>query len=250
MPFLTLTDETEPQAELRQTGPNTFELVNGFRYREKPGAPEYTVPPHEAGVGATTDIASVPWFLWALIASHGRQTLPALLHDHLCEEALRIAKTQGRRAAREKRREADRLFRVTLGEQGVAAIKQLLFWTAVSFNRYLTFAKPLGALLGLQMVASGVFLLAATARYDRPGLWLALAAPAVASVVWWRDAKVALIGSYAAALVLPVAVVNLAAALVLYILAFPVGGLAWAAGTPWRTPGITPFRSALRRLTR
>lgn len=123
MPFLGESDTTDPKVEIRQVGPNAFQLMKGFRYRE-PGKsePTYTVQPHNLSEGPenrnSTDLASVPPYLWWFVASHGRHTRPAVMHDQLIFG--------------DDRADADRLFRVALEEVGVSFLRRWVMWAAVS----------------------------------------------------------------------------------------------------------------------
>ena len=123
MPFLGESDTTDPKVEIRQVGPNAFQLMKGFRYRE-PGTnePTYVVKPHDLTRGPenrnSTDLASVPPYLWWFVASHGRHTRPAVMHDQLIFG--------------DDREDADRLFRVSLEEVGVSFLRRWLMWLAVS----------------------------------------------------------------------------------------------------------------------
>ncbi|BDZ47645.1 DUF1353 domain-containing protein [Naasia aerilata] len=138
MPFAREDGKRLDRIALIQRAPGTFQLARPFTFLEK-GRPEserIVVRAHDPSRPAkgsnASDLASVPPFLWGLIASHGRQTAPALLHDQLWWEALNpdpdvwIA----------QRREADRLFRVSLRESGSTPLRTSLLWAAVTFERY------------------------------------------------------------------------------------------------------------------
>ena len=89
MPFLRPDGPGTPDIVLKQVGPNLFQLLQGFRY-QVPHGPLHVVPPHDPSLPATapdnsTDLASVPFWLWWFVASHGRHTPAALLHDHLVD---------------------------------------------------------------------------------------------------------------------------------------------------------------------
>lgn len=153
MPFITLTDEiedeweqrkgkswwkpedrpNEPEVLLRQVNPNRFHLMEGFRYElperdRRKGEPYgWDVPAHELdlapdvpGKDNSTDLASVPPWLWWFISSHGRQTKPALLHDHLID----------RKDVSDE--QADRAFRIALIESDVSILRAWIIWTTVS----------------------------------------------------------------------------------------------------------------------
>lgn len=88
MPF----DPDEP-VELKQIGRNTFRLLKPFAYVDT-GRARYEIVPDKVG---DTDLASVPWILWWFVASYGRHTRAALVHDQLVDGI--------------NRHEADRVFR-------------------------------------------------------------------------------------------------------------------------------------------
>jgi hypothetical protein len=108
VPFWDLTSTAEPKIIVEQVAPHSFILQEGFRY-EAPFRDE----PYVAPACEETDLASVPWPLWWLIASYGRHTKAALIHDALIEPSDRI-----REVDRVPRREADRMFFYALRESG------------------------------------------------------------------------------------------------------------------------------------
>ena len=118
MPYWSLRDRSQPAIRLLQVSPNAFQLLDGFRFERRDGSsPQVvTVPPHDPSRppsdGNATDLASVPWFLWWFISSHGRHTLAALLHDHLLADP------------QVDRREADLVFREALEESGVSWVRR------------------------------------------------------------------------------------------------------------------------------
>jgi hypothetical protein len=122
MPFFALDSEMPPEICLKQVGPNTFKLLKGFRYR-RPDGTDYQVLAHNpTDPEDTTDLASVPRWLWWFVASYGHQTLPALLHDQAVDDSTI------------ERPEADRMFRMALGECGVFWFRRWMMWTAVSLE--------------------------------------------------------------------------------------------------------------------
>jgi hypothetical protein len=112
MPF----DPTEPTVELTQISRNVFRLRKGFAYVDSDGE-RYEITPE--GVG-DTDLASVPWILWWFVASYGRHTRPALLHDQLVDQI--------------ERHKADTVFRHALKEVGIGWVHRWLVWAAVSLE--------------------------------------------------------------------------------------------------------------------
>jgi hypothetical protein len=174
----------DPKPELRQVGPSSFVLMKGFCYRvaegDREGGTVYVIPgedadrdtrtrhtvttddpPQKAVIpptdeGGRTDLSSVPWWLWWLIASYGNHTRASLLHD-----ALYLDK---REEAPVPRATADRLFLTALREPGPkkgGVFRHWLMWTAVSLfgnlNRFL------GVGCAVQVVAVWILGVAAVA---------------------------------------------------------------------------------------
>ena len=163
MPFATygwegervVVGSSEPDPVLQQTGPSSFVLLKSFCYRVAEGDPEagmvYLVPGEDApdrdirtrhalttddppkqvvipptADGGSTDLASVPWFMWWLVASYGNHTRAALLHDSLYVN-------QGEEEPVPKAT-ADRLFLTAMREpeQKTGVFRHWLMWAAVS----------------------------------------------------------------------------------------------------------------------
>src|SRR3954447_23711663 len=122
MPFVTSEqDDTDPTVKLAVVPPRRFLLIEGFGYRAHDGS-FWDVPAN----GMSTDLASVPTPLWSLLASYGRQTRPALLHDHISDTAETLP---GRRAAFALRARGDELLRESLAEEGVrSSPRRWTFW--------------------------------------------------------------------------------------------------------------------------
>lgn len=154
-----------------------FEVLTPFGHSSRPAdeqsadgpvwfraSVEQTVP-----VGLVTDLASVPMPLWGVIASYGRQTLPAILHDATSRALADPDRpASSRRAAR---RDADHLFRGTLRETGTGPVRRWLMWAAVRIFGSL----PVAVVFLLAVVAGVVALcLAATGAGagGTAGAWL------------------------------------------------------------------------------
>ena len=127
MLFLKLEGEGpgDPEVVLKQVGPNSFQLLHGFRYQVPPTDVIYLVPAHDPNRPPTdpnnsTDLASVPFWLWWFVASYGLHTRAALLHDQLVDEP------------KLERQQADHVFRLALEESRVRWMRRWLMWTAVS----------------------------------------------------------------------------------------------------------------------
>lgn len=165
MPFWKLTDETTPDILLKQVSPNAFQLLEGFRYQAPTDeAKVYTVPAHDTArppddPNNSTDLASVPRYLWWFVASHGRQTLPALLHDQLVDDRVQAP----------RREEADLVFRYALRESDVSWLRRRLMWVAVTLGTMWERSKLLVLLFGAHLLALPVSI----------GWWL------WGSLPWW-----------------------------------------------------------------
>jgi hypothetical protein len=186
----------DPQPELRQTGPNSFVILKGFCYRVDEGDPEsgtvYVIPGEDADRdkrtrhttttedpprkvvipptdgGGATDLASVPSFMWWLVASYGNHTRAALLHDSLYAD-------KGEEAPVPKAT-ADRLFLTALRERGQkqGAFRHWLMWTAVSLFGNMN--RLLGGLCSLQVLVVWALTITAVAWAWGPTL----------SGAWWE----------------------------------------------------------------
>lgn len=155
----------------------------GFREHATPKDaatnPTYWAPAHRPsdnpGPGNRTDLASVPWLFWSFIASSGRQSAPAILHDHQSEVALALPASDALR----QRREDDRLFRVGLRQQKVPVRFALMLVEAVA-----------GGALPYVAVILGI---------GHPLWLLLLLVPAVVSLVWGPEALLVSWGNYSIA---------------------------------------------------
>jgi hypothetical protein len=112
------TDPFQPDepVELEQIDRKRFLLMRGFSYTDPDGERHQVTP---KGVGKT-DLASVPSILWWFVASYGRQTRAALVHDQLIDQI--------------ERHDADWVFRRALADSGIGWARRWLAWSAVSFE--------------------------------------------------------------------------------------------------------------------
>lgn len=101
--------EQEPAGSL-------FHLRRAFSYRD----PVYQ-DSVDVEAGLATDLASVPWFLWWLIASYGRHTAAAVVHDKLVVPTMQPA----------ERAHADATFFHALEESGNNWYRHRVMWAAV-----------------------------------------------------------------------------------------------------------------------
>jgi hypothetical protein len=241
MPFVHEDGSEVTAVSLLQRDARRFQLVRGFAYVHPRTGRRYEIPPHDTSRPPgpngenSTDLASVPMFLWGLIPSYGLQTRAALLHDVLSARANALGGDEGWQL----RREADRLFRISLVESEVAILRAVLMWCAVVADRYRLRVFGLRrAVLGTGQLAVGV--LAVYAAVVLPivlgsPFWFALfALPAVLAGVAWRDRKYFSLAPYLAALVLPIVAVAWLLAGVFWVLNAVVWLLAGRPGTPPR----------------
>ena len=134
MPFLDQHGEF-PNPDLQFLGTRQFRLTTEFHYRlpDHPTAGEFIVAPMD------TDLASIPGPLWGLAGPYGKQILPVLLHDTLCDDAKKNGSI-------EERRRADDTFLVSLGDQGngdrsVSRVRNRVLWVGVSMGRYWEYSR-------------------------------------------------------------------------------------------------------------
>lgn len=211
MPFHT--DDGDRLAELglaqRPADAPSFELTAAIVYLDPETGRSYRVPARGEASAAPTDLASVPTPLWGLIASYGRQSAPAVLHDARSRAAAALG---DRRAALEQRREDDRVFRTALREQRVPRLRARLMWAWVSADREREFGGVPGWLvLGQSVVGALVLVGTAIAAFSHP-LWL-VAWPLVglAALVRGRLAPLVATLTFSLALLGPLVLVQLAA---------------------------------------
>lgn len=173
---------TEPAVvKLRQKGSETFVILESFHYVASDEDPDpgktYVVPgadapgpwkdaativrggreiviPPNAKCGET-DLASVPWFMWWLIATYGNHTKATLLHDALVVDEKNGEQKPVPRTA------ADRLLLTALREDGQQAgvFRHWLMWAAVS--TFGTLGRARGVLFAAHVLAFWVALAAA-----------------------------------------------------------------------------------------
>lgn len=206
MPFRT--EDGRPLDELllaeRPADGYRFELRAGFVYEDPASGRRYPVRP-----GRVTDLASVPMSLWGFIASYGRQSAPAVLHD---DRSAAAAELGDRRAALAQRREDDRVFRNALREQGVPLLRAWLMWGWVAADREREFGGAAGAVFLAQAIVGGVVVVGASvaACWQPASLLLALV-PALAAVPWRGLAPLMLLLNYSSAVLTPLVVLHLVA---------------------------------------
>jgi hypothetical protein len=239
MPFFTADGQPLDRVSLLYRVPyregREFQLEQGFVWVDPRDDARVIVPAHDLSRPPIphngTDLASVPPFLWGLVASYGHQTLPAILHDSMSDAAdlLPVGDRLG------ARRTADDRFRVALRESGVTILRATSMWAFVSINRYFTYALGRAILLTAQVVLGAGAAVAAVALtiLGQPLWLLLLAAPLPVAALWWRNADVVIAGTYLSALYSPLIVAAALSSVIEYVIALVV----WAA-TGFR--GATP----------
>ncbi|WP_173923414.1 DUF1353 domain-containing protein [Agromyces sp. Marseille-P2726] len=230
MPFLT--DDGRPLDELllaqRPADGYRFEVRDGFVYDDPVTGRRYRVPAAAAAPPApsipppgpstplrerrhgVTDLASVPMWLWSFIASYGRQSAPAVLHDERSTDAAELG---DRRAALAQRTEDDRVFRTALREQRVPLLRAWLMWAWVSADREREFGGAGGVLLLAQVVVGALLVVGASvAAFWNPWWLLLVPVPALAALAWLARglASLVLLLTYSSAVLTPLIVVHVA----------------------------------------
>lgn len=206
MPFRT--DDGRPLDELllaeRPADGYRFELRAGFVYEDPVSGRRYQVRP-----GRVTDLASVPMSLWGFIASYGRQSAPAVLHD---DRSVVAAELGDRRAALALRREDDRVFRTALREQGVPLLRAWLMWGWVAADREREFGGAAGAVFMVQAVVGALVVVGASvAAFWQPALLVLAILPALAALTWRGLAPLMLLLNYSSAVLAPLIVLHFVA---------------------------------------
>jgi hypothetical protein len=246
MPFLK-TDGTplEPTYRIRlgeaPTGSKPFRLEEGFQY-QRPADGEIFPAPE----GLDTDLASVPWPMWGLVAPFGRQSRAAIVHDHGCDVAAAAPPAQ----RYPTRRNIDYTFRDALVESEVSVFRAWLMWGGVSLGRYFGYRRIGGALLVGAVVLWWLFLVAECAGVgpwsDLPvGFTLALSAIlgclfVVAARSDWNLLLFLLCAFPLAVLIICVVILDAAVQGLLWLVALVVS---WFGGP---TPTLKPTRLGVR----
>lgn len=206
MPFTDLNGNELRSLPLLYRFGRDFQVAETFCWRDpREGGATLTIPAHDLSMppseGNSTDFASVPPFLWGLIASYGKQTSPAVLHDALTAEIRRSP--IGQRLA--QRRIADEIFRVALLESGVHQLRARVMWAATGMERYARYGGALGVAIIAQFSVGVLAIITAVvlAILVQP-LWLLLTVtPAIAAIIWGKNGDLVVVASYLGALYTP-----------------------------------------------
>ena len=215
MPFLDAAGAPTTRVALDYRGGRRFQLREPLTWLDPRDGTRWNVPPHDPDGpvvrGNSTDLASVPPFLWGLVAPYGRQALPAVLHDHLAATADRMTPAGALRF----RESADDAFRVALLESGVTELRAAVLFSAVGVERHLRHARVRGVLLVAQGLLGVATLIAAVVLGVTAHPWwlLLAAAPAVAALPWGRTAGLVATATHLAALYSPLIAAAAAASL-------------------------------------
>ena len=205
MPFLTTTGESLTALPLIYRRGRDFQVADDFVYLNPRDGTTTTVPAHQLDLppdsGNSTDFASVPPFLWGLIANYGTQTLPAIMHDSLVGQLLR--EPEDERLA--LRRDADELFRIALVDNGVHRLRARVMWAAVGLESWWRHGRALGRVLIAQVTLGTLAVMAAIALgiLFSPWWFLLALAPAPLAALWGRASGLVSAATYLAALYAP-----------------------------------------------
>ncbi|MGM0929956.1 MAG: DUF1353 domain-containing protein [Actinomycetota bacterium] len=212
--------ETLTAIHLVQRTKTCFQLAQPIYYRADAASSIVRIEAHDLAAGLknnSTDLASVPTWMWGLIASYGRQTAPALLHDQRMAVCAELPPEEALR----RRRAYDEEFRRALLDTGVAALRARLMWAGVSIQAYLEHSKGCGLLLAASVGVGALAFIAATwlAAAGAGQLPLAGAAllTAVLCLAWTRDWAVIAVLVPAFALFSPVLAAAAAGSLLLWL---------------------------------
>jgi len=221
MPYLDDDEQPLQRIDLSQEPPTgrRFRLRRRIGFQEHaPDGPIVWAPAHDtvgAGrPGSRTDLASVPGALWSFVGSYGRQSAPAIVHDH----RVALARSLPADEAIERGFEDDRQFRVGLRQQKVPLLRAWIMWAVVCVERYLRHRPWIAALMIAQSVLGVLAIWAATvglttSLFGGPDpAWIGLAlAPAIAAVFWREERRLLVWLPYAGALLGPLLLVQLTA---------------------------------------
>jgi hypothetical protein len=192
-----------PLTQAPATGPY-FQLNRPIGFREHEDSEILWIPAHVPAEnpepGNRTDLATVPLLFRSFVASYGRQSAPAIMHDYQ-----RGLTSRPESSDQLSRAEADdRLFRVGLRHQKVPLLRAWLMWTVVSVERYWLYARIRALLLVLQAGLGVAVIYSAVVLAFASPLWLlGVAPPALAALAWGRHYVLMLWFTYGSALVLP-----------------------------------------------
>ena len=205
MPFLTTAGEPLTAIPLVYRRGRDFQVAEDFVYCNPRDGSTTMIPSHALdlppGDGNSTDFASVPPFLWGLIANYGTQTLPAIMHDALVGKLL----TDPPDARLRLRRDADELFRVALIDNGVHRLRARVMWAAVGLESWGRHGAALGRVLIGQVAVGTLAIIAAVALGVALSPWwfALLLAPLLLATVWGSSFGLVSSATYLAALYAP-----------------------------------------------
>ncbi|TJY72510.1 DUF1353 domain-containing protein [Arthrobacter sp. CAU 1506] len=249
MPFYQDAAATEPLTAiyLVQRTKRCFQLAQPIYYRAEEASAIVRIDAHDLSAGLTnnsTDLASVPTWMWGLIASYGRQTAPALLHDQRMAECSTLPAGEALRL----RRVYDEEFRRALLDTGVAALRARLMWAGISIQAYLEHSRVRGLLLAASVAVGALAFIAAiwfTAAGAGPlPVTAAVLLTGLLCLAWARDWPVLAVMVPAFALFSPVLAAAAAGSLLLWLC--ETGW--WAVTKPFvRHPGPPPVVGPLAR---
>ncbi len=194
----------EPRIVLERVtdrGGESFRLTRRLGYDDR-HLGELLVP---ADDDFRTDLTSVPWLFTWLVPKTGEHLPAALLHDGLVagrHDPASYVSTEGHLVTRD---EADRVFRDAMADTGTGVVRRWVVWAAVATATILLGSRAWSParLWGYRLAAATtilvVVLLGTLATLDLFDLGVRL--PWMGERAWWSE----LVGGFAAAIVVPVA---------------------------------------------
>lgn len=206
MPFVSLqggqVGPTKTEIELTQLAPDAryrgtnFRVESSFAWVDETGDEPRPGDCVDGGpTSPPTDLASIPPFLWGLIASYGTHTMTAILHDRKCDAA---KGQRDRRHGALLRREADALFRHSLRvHASFLPATRWIMWSAVRMfgSAWIGLALVLGVVVGM-LHWSTALLASVAAALDGVTMWpwlswLEVLPSAIGAALSWLSGLVA-----------------------------------------------------------
>ncbi len=185
---------------LRQVGDDSFEVAEPFTYDD--GTITVHVPYRP---GATTDLASIPFFMAWFVPVNGRHTPAALVHDTLLGDIFARVRSRAISVseAGDLRADADDVFLTAMAATGVPLVRRTLMYAAVTMATRWKRSWSARSAMVLWTIASVLGSIALVAGVVLGSWWLAALAalaPIPAALLWgprhWRCGVIAGYGSW------------------------------------------------------
>lgn len=161
--FFDAADGGPLRLELRSIDGRNFALLRPIAYAADGFTEPFVVPAHLDTF--RTDMASVPWVFTWLVPRSGRFLPAAVLHDSLVLPGSYLGPVISRP-------EADRLFRIAMGDLDTGTIRSWLMWAAVTMATMWEGQRPRWYWRGAVVMLIGVVtVLGILATLDLLGVW-------------------------------------------------------------------------------